>query len=322
MEMALRSVKMGAESNRHPFGMYLLLLLVPLFWGGAFGAAEHVVTEVPPITAAALRFAAAGFGLWAIATLSGEWNKEVMIKNWQGLLFMALTGIFGYNVFFFMGLEYTSSVNGSLIIATTPVFVTLGAVLIFHEPWNGKIGAGMLLSFAGVSLVILKGSLHTIVTLTFNRGDLLFVAALVCWVAHGLIGKAVLKEASPLLTTAVTTMAGAFALFIVSLFEGGWGQVPGMSVQSWLEMLFMIVCSSIIAFLLWNKGIKEIGASKSSLYMNLVPINAALIAFFLYGSDISRQQIFGMLMVITGVFVAASSRGKDNAETKMTTGAI
>ncbi|HWO74616.1 MAG TPA: DMT family transporter [Bacillus sp. (in: firmicutes)] len=292
------------SQDKNKVSIYFLLLLVPLFWGGAFGAAKHVITEIPPITAATLRFGSAGLILFAIAVLRSEWKMDVLKKQWPGLLMMALTGIFGYNAFFFMALDYTSAINGSLIMATTPVFVTLGAVLFFNESWNRRLGLGLLLSLIGVLIVIFKGTFKTIASLTFNEGDLLFVAGLISWVTHGLIGKSVMKGASPLFTTTITTLFGSCFLAVCSLFEGGWGKVLHMSGQSWMEMLFMIVCSTVVAFFLWNKGIHQIGASKSSMYMNLVPINAAWIALLFYGSVITWQQLVGMVMVIIGVYIS------------------
>ncbi|MFP7414414.1 DMT family transporter [Priestia filamentosa] len=297
---------MGSQSKQK-VGIYFLMLLVPLFWGGAFGAAKHVITEITPITAATLQFGPAGLILLLIVTIRSQWKIEVLKKQWFGLLMMALTGILGYNAFFFVALGYTSAINGSLIMATTPVFVTFGAVLFLNETWNGRLGFGLLLSLIGVFLVIIKGSLETLISLTFNAGDLLFVAGLICWVIHGLIGKVVMKESSPLFTTTITMLLGSFFFAIWSLFEGGWGKVPNMSEQSWIEMLFLIVCSSVVAFLLWNKGIHQIGASKSSLYMNLVPITATWIALLFYGAVITWQQIVGMSMVIIGVYVATIS---------------
>ncbi|GIN89769.1 membrane protein [Siminovitchia terrae] len=298
------------QENKQTTGMYFLLLLVPLFWGGAFGAAKHIITEVPPITTAAFRFGLAGLILFAAARFSSEWNSTKIKEQWMALLLMALTGIFGYNVFFFMGLEYTSAVNGSLIVATTPVFVTLGAVLFLGETWSARLGLGLIISLTGVFLVIINGSFQTLKELQFNAGDLLFIAALICWVVHGLIGKVVLAKVSPFLTTTVTTIVGSIFLTLLSLLEKGWGKVLSMSYQAWGEMAFMVFCASIVGFFLWNKGIQKIGASRASMYMNLVPINAAWIAFFLYDASISWQQIAGMLMVIFGVYVSTTSQHK------------
>ncbi|WP_181444627.1 DMT family transporter [Bacillus sp. 03113] len=296
--------------------MYFLLLLVPLFWGGAFGAAKHIITEISPITAATLRFGSAGLILLVIVLIRSEWDWEVLKKRWRGLLLMAVTGIFSYNAFFFIALEHTSVVNGSLIMATTPVFITLGAILFLNETWSIRLGCGLFLSFAGVFLVIIQGSFQTLISLSLNIGDLLFVAALFSWVIHGLIGKVVMQGISPLFTTTITSLIGSFFLAIWSFFEGGGKDVLSMSGQSWFEMIYMVVFATVIAFLLWNKGVHQIGASKSSIYMNFVPINATWTAILFYGSTVTWQQLVGMAMVIIGVYIATFSSGLRKTKSK------
>src|SRR5690625_2263500 len=216
---------------------------------------------------------------------------------------MALTGIFGYNLFFFYCLQSTTVINGSLIIATTPAIMTLGAVIIFKEQWNKYIGLGIVLSFIGVIVVLTDGKLATLFQLEFNKGDLLFLLALVCWVSHGLLGRRVMQEVSALVTTTISTLVGAILLMAVTLPKvSEWQLLMTMSKQSWLEMLFMIICSSVLAFLLWNYGVQKIGAAQASIYLNLVPINTALLAVFVYGSPLLISQIVGMLIVIVGVY--------------------
>jgi len=283
--------------------IYCWLLLAPLFWGGAFVAAEHVITEIPPITAATLRFGAAGLILLSLVVVRGQVNFNAIKKRWVPLFLMAFTGIFGYNLFFFIGLDMTSAINGSLIMATSPVLMTLGAVLFLREEWNKRIGIGLSLSLGGVMVVISQGSFATILQLDFNRGDLLFIGGLICWVSHGLLGKIVMREVSPLLTTTVTTLIGSILLGVTSFTENGWKTVPQMSVQGWNEMLFMVICSSVIAFLVWNQGIQQVGASKASIYMNVVPISTAVIAVFIYGSVITVTQMVGMVIVMIGIYV-------------------
>ncbi|USG68103.1 DMT family transporter [Brevibacillus ruminantium] len=304
---------MKAEGSKTDYRMYVWMLTVPLFWGGAFGAAHHVISEIPPITAAALRFALASLLLLLITQLRGEWHLEEIKKRWRGLLLMALTGIFAYNAFFFYGLTYTTAINGSLIMANSPVFITLGAVLFLKEAWNKKLGIGLLLSLTGVFLVIINGSWETLVSFTFNTGDMLFLAALLCWVLYGLLGKVVMNGVSPLLTTTVTTAAGSVLLVIWSLFEDGWRLVPQMSGQAWLEMVYMTFFATVLAFFLWNQGVHHLGASKASIYMNLVPINACWIAVLLYGASMTWIQVIGILMVIAGVCTVTLGNGKKPA---------
>lgn len=240
-------IKMKREQSA---AIYFWLLLVPLFWGGAFAAAEHIITEIPPITAATLRFGLAGVILLVFVLWQKRLDVKAIRKQWIPIVLMAITGIFGYNIFFFIGLDITSAINGSLIIATTPVFITLGAVLFLDEKWNKGLGFGLVLSLLGVVVVITKGSIGTLLSLEFNTGDLLFIGGLLCWVSHGLLGKIAMRDVSPAVTTTLTTLIGAVLLGAISLFENGWSAVLLMSGQAWAEMLFMIICSSVIAFLL------------------------------------------------------------------------
>ncbi|MDP5276808.1 DMT family transporter [Chengkuizengella axinellae] len=301
---------MQASPKSKNIGIYLLLLLVPLFWGGSFAATKHVVTEIPPITAATIRFGLASLILLILVTFRFEWNLKLLKKHWIGLLVMAMTGIFLYNVFFFIGLKYTSAINGSLIMSTSPAFITLGAVLLLNESWSKKLGYGLVLAFIGVVIVILKGSIQTLLSLSFNTGDLLFLCGLICWVTQSLVGKVVMKEVSPVLTTTVTMLIGSLMLTIWSLFEGGWVYVPGLSIQSWIELMYMSILATVIGFFIWNKGISVIGASKSGLYMSFVPIHASWSTVLFYGETFTWPQLVGIAFVILGVYISTANKTK------------
>lgn len=72
--------------------MYWLMLLVPFFWGGAFAAAKHVITEIPPLVAAAIRFGIAGILLALVVTVRKEWRWPEIARRWKGLLFIGAIG--------------------------------------------------------------------------------------------------------------------------------------------------------------------------------------------------------------------------------------
>ncbi len=292
--------------------MYLLMLLVPLFWGGAFATAKHVITEVPPLVAATLRFGITGIILVIITTIQKEWQWPVIRNRWKGLLFIGFVGIFGYNAFFFTALKYTSATNGALIIAALPVFTMLGAVILGKEKWNNKARTGLALSMIGVIIVIVKGSFYDLFSLAFNLGDMLFVGALLCGVIYALMGESILKGIPVILSNTIMMLSGAVFLAISTVFEGGWSQVVSMSVQSWIEMFYMVVCGTLIGYVIFNKGVESLGGSKASLYLNLTPIVATLLAVVAYGSSITLIQIVGMVMVLVGVYIATNKTDQSN----------
>ncbi len=303
---------MENKNKNQSRNMYLLMLLVPLFWGGAFAMAKHVITEVPPLVAATLRFGITGIILVIITTIQKEWQWQVIRNRWKGLLFIGFVGIFGYNAFFFTALKYTSATNGALIIAALPVFTMLGAVILGKEKWNNKAGTGLALSMIGVIIVIVKGSFYDLFSLAFNLGDMLFVGALLCGVIYALMGESILKGIPVILSNTIMMLSGAVFLAISTVFEGGWSQVVSMSVQSWIEMFYMVVCGTLIGYVIFNKGVESLGGSKASLYLNLTPIVATLLAVVAYGSSITLIQIVGMVMVLVGVYIATNKTDQSN----------
>ncbi|MFJ8517585.1 DMT family transporter [Lysinibacillus xylanilyticus] len=303
---------MENKNKNQSRNMYLLMLLVPLFWGGAFATAKHVITEVPPLVAATLRFGITGIILVIITTIQKEWQWQVIRNRWKGLLFIGFVGIFGYNAFFFTALKYTSATNGALIIAALPVFTMLGAVIFGKEKWNNKAGTGLALSMIGVIIVIVKGSFSDLFSLAFNLGDLLFIGALLCGVIYALMGESILKGIPVILSNTIMMLSGAVFLAISTVFEGGWSQVVSMSVQSWIEMFYMVVCGTLIGYVIFNKGVESLGGSKASLYLNLTPIVATILAVIAYGSSITLIQIVGMVMVLVGVYIATNKTDQSN----------
>lgn len=228
-------------------------------------------------------------------------------------MFIGFIGIFGYNALFFTALKYTSATNGALIIAAMPVFTMLGAVLLGKEKWNNKSGTGLALSMIGVIMVIVKGSLSNLFALSFNLGDILFVGALLCGVVYALMGESMLKGIPVMLSNTIMMLSGAVFLAISTVFEGGWDQVVNMSVQSWIEMFYMVVCGTLIGYVIFNKGVESLGGSKASLYLNLTPIVATLLAVIAYGSSITLIQIVGMVIVLVGVYMATTITNQRNS---------
>lgn len=282
-------------------GIYFLLLLTPLFWGGAFSTTKHVVSELAPLTAATIRFGLAGalMALWL--TIQGGWNWPLIRRSWSGLFLFAVTGIFLYNALFFISLQYTTAINAALVIVVNPVLTALVAVAFLGETWSWQLGLGVLLSFVGVLITITKGSLLLLSTLSFNRGDILLFGAVLAWTSYTCIGKVVMREVPPLLATTVSTLIGAIMLGLASLYEKSWYKVASLSSQTTGELFFLAVFATVIAFVLYNMGIKQIGASKASAYINLMPVNAMWIAAVFYGEVITPAHLLGVVLIVNGV---------------------
>lgn len=279
------------------------MLLAPLFWGGAFGSTKHVLAELPPLTVAAIRFLLAGLLMTGWVCWRGEWQWRIIRESWFSLLLLAIVGIFGYNALFNIGMQYTSAINGALVIVINPVTTSLVAVLFFDERWSWRQGIGAALSMSGVLIVITRGDWALLRSLSLNQGDLLLLGAVLLWTTYAILSKVVMRKVSPLLSTAVSMLLGALLLLLASLPEHGWGRLPGVSLQVMFELLYLAVGATFIAFLIFNIGVREIGASKASAYINLMPVSAVLIAVLFYGEPVTLVHGVGMLCVMSGVLL-------------------
>jgi len=285
------------------------MLLAPLFWGGAFGSTKHVLTEVPPLTVAAFRFLVAGLLMTGWVVWRGEWDWAVVRKSWFGLLMLGGLWIFGYNEVFNIGMQYTSAINGALVIVINPVTTSLVAVLFFGERWSKRQGVGVVFSMLGVLIVITRGDFQVLQSLSLNRGEVMLLGAVLMWTTYAIMGKVVMRRVPPVLATAVSMMIGAVLLLGVSLSENGWARIPDISLQVAAELVYLAVCASFIAFLIFNIGVREIGASKASAYINLMPVCAVLIAALFYGEPVTLVHAAGMVFVMSGVLLTTRGPG-------------
>ncbi|MDT8901713.1 DMT family transporter [Anaeroselena agilis] len=291
------------DKPARPDPIYFILLFVPLFWGGAFGVTKHVVAEIPPLTTAAVRFFLAGLLMTAWVAARGEWDWAPLKRRWGGVLLLALTGVFLYNIFFTVGMKYTSAINGALVIVVNPVTTAIVAVTLLGEPWSWRLVAGVALAFLGVLTTITRGSVETLAALSFSGGDLLMVGGVISWTAYTTIGKVVMKDVPPLLATSASTLAGSVLLLAATLAEDGWARLPAVSAQVAWEMVYLIVFPTVVAFFLYNVGIKRIGASRASAYINLMPVNAIWIAAVFYGETVTLAHLAGAALIISGLLL-------------------
>jgi drug/metabolite transporter (DMT)-like permease len=219
------------------------------------------------------------------------------------VLALGATGILLYNICFAIALQSTSAINAALVIVINPVTTALVAVIFMGEAWSWRLGTGLVLSFLGVLTTITKGSLAVLANLTFNHGDMLLLVAVGAWSSYTILGKLLMRDMPPLLATTVSTLAGALMLVLASLHENSWHKVLNLSGQTTLELAYLVVFATVLAFVLYNIGIRRIGASRASAYINLMPVNAMWIAAVFYGEAVTLAHLAGVVLTVSGVLL-------------------
>jgi drug/metabolite transporter (DMT)-like permease len=294
-----------SDSNRAV--IYIKLLVTAIFWGGTFIAGRVVARGVGPFSAAFLRFALASVFLLFITYKVEKRLPPVRKGQVIPLILLGMTGVFSYNVFFFKGLKIIHAGRAAVIIANNPVFIALFASYLFKERLTLLKFAGIVLSVTGAIVVISRGNPSEIIKGNVGIGEIFIFCCVMSWVAYSLIGKAVMKDLSALVSVSYSSVVGAVGLFIPAYLEGMVQHFSHYSKIEWLGIFYLGFFGTVVGVVWYYEGIKAIGATKASQFINFVPISAVVLAFFLLAEPVTFSLVIGTLMVCTGVYLTNST---------------
>jgi len=281
---------------------YLKLLATMSFWGGTFVAGRLLAGEVPPFHAAFLRFLLAVILLLIILSSVEKRFPPLDRKQLGAIVLLGMTGVFGYNVAFFTGLQTVSAGRAGLIIALNPVGIALLSALFGGERLGLTSIVGILISVTGAMLVISHGNLALLVG-GIGIGELTLLACVLCWALYSVIGRRAMRGLSPLASVTYSALAGALFLGPVALAQGLWNSIPGYSLKAWASITFLAVFGTVLAFIWYYQSIHEIGAVRSGVFINFVPLFAMLFGQVMLGETLTFTLLQGAVLVIAGTWI-------------------
>jgi len=282
-------------------GTYFLVTLATLFWGANFVLAGPVLNDLPPLWAAALRFLVSAALMILIATWRGEGLRSPARTHIGLYGLLGIVGIMGFNLLFFFAMQTTSAANGALIMATNPLVTTLVAMAILGERATIKQLLALPLAFVGVLVVITGGLPDHIASLQFMPGDLMMLGANVTFALYNVLARRFMPPGSAFVNTTFVMVVGASALLLAALMSGDLPSVPG--VKASLALAVMAVGGTVLAYLFWNTGLQRLGASRTALFFNFIPVFTMFIGS-LAGTLPSEAQLLGAVLVLGSVTLA------------------
>lgn len=289
--------------------MKWILLLVILMWGSNFVITKILLENFPLWTLLFFRNFFASIALiWIVRKFLHikPGNKKV----WGYVLGASVLGVLINNFLFQLGLKYTLATNASLIMGLTPLATAFISYLVFHVPLHWKQVLGISLGFFGVSLVVMKGSIRNLIELSFNIGDLYIVGALLTFsVSFIFIKKATDIKFPPAIITLYAYSLSSICYLPMMVWEQtieGWSTLP-TSVFLWLMLLYVGIFPTGVGNMLWNRGISILGPGQCAMFMNGIPLVAAITAVFVLNEPILWLQIAGFLFIASGVFLGSQT---------------
>ncbi|WP_241242845.1 DMT family transporter [Paenibacillus whitsoniae] len=299
---------------------YILLLLATCIWGGNFVAGKGLVAHMPPITLAAFRW---GIAFVILAPFVGKeaWrHRRELLVSWKMVLFLALTGVAGFNSLTYVAVQYTGSINASLMNSATPIFIVLITWFVMKDQFAWGALPGILISMLGVGWMITQGRLMDLVHLRINRGDLYMLAAVLCWALYS-VGMKKMSGRFPasafLLVQIAIAMLVLIPLSIVELQVRD--AVIGWSWPLAAGLVYVGVFASLVAFMSWNRAIELIGPQRCAGFLNFIPLFSALFAISFTGESLHVYHFVGAALIVAGVYVTnvAMRRRQTNAAGKL-----
>lgn len=289
--------------NRKTILIYVKLMLTAIFWGGTFIAGRVVAKDVGPFSASFFRFAiASSFLILIIWRIDGRLllpKKRQMVP----VILLGLSGVFTYNVFFFKGLKLINAGRASIIIANNPIFIAILSAYFFKEKLNLIKVIGIIISVTGAIIVISKGNLNEIVQGNIGRGEIFIFCCVLSWVVYSLIGKVVMADLSPISSVFYSCVIGTFFLFFPACFEGIFNNFHHYPITTWLGIFYLGIFGTVVGFVWYYEGIKMIGPTKASLFINFVPVSAVILAYMILDEPITLSLFIGTILVCAGVYL-------------------
>ena len=281
--------------------IYLFVAASAFFWGANFVLAGPILADLSPLWAAALRFLLAATLMFIITGVRREDMFGLLRRHAAAYLLLGLIGITAFNLLFFYGLQSTSANSAALIMAINPLITTLLAAVFLGERPTARHLVALPVALLGVAVVISEGSLDKLISMRVAHGDLLMLAASLSWALYNILGRRFMPQGSAMANTTWIVAAGATLLTLIAIASGS--HVGALDIKAGLALAVMVVGGTVLAYLFWSIGIMRLGAARTAIFLNLVPVFAILIGTTL-GKPPTPAQLIGGLLVLGGVTIS------------------
>jgi drug/metabolite transporter (DMT)-like permease len=283
---------------------YLLLSITALCWAGNAIVGRLAAGHIPPVTLSFLR--------WLLAfllVLPFAWRH--LVKDWPAIrgklglmIVLSITGIGAFNTLQYWALKHTQALNTLLLQSAAPLVVALWSLIILGVRLTAMQALGVLLSLCGVLAILLHGDLTTLSNIDFNKGDLIFMVALVIFAFYSVL---TLKRPAihGLSFLAFTFGCGAACLIPLEIWELSARPVMKLDLPNLLTLVYVAVFPSTLAYLCFNRGVALIGANRAAPFFHVVPVFGSIMAMIFLGELPQAFHFIGFALVLSGVFVAS-----------------
>lgn len=300
--------------NKNRLTAYGLLLVTSIIWGVAGPVIKYTLTDIPPLLFLTYRFGiSAIIGLFMIAHAPEELPQT--ITHWFHVLCYSLfIPILGLGLLFF-GFDLTSSITGTIIAGTTPIFVAAAGVIVFHDKIRSLEKAGIGIALVGTLVTAIDGNGSLNAIFGSQSGNLLvFLSCIFTAIGYVYSKKSIYDHISPIMVTNIGFIV-AFLCFLLLSFvtyspESMMTTLVQAPLGTHMGVMYMAILSGTVGYFFSNWSEKILNIGESAIFSYLHPLWAAPVAVLWLGETITTTQIIGVSIIAAGVIMAEYRKRK------------
>ena len=278
-----------------------MLTCAVLLWSGTAVVGRSAAGHVPPFALSFWRWTMAfciflplgGRALWA--------QRRIALREWKWLAALSFLGMGGFAVPYFTGLQFTQAVNAAVLNALGPVMI----LVIVAVTQGVRVGAlqalGVALGVAGTAMIVFRGEIDTLLSLGVNVGDAFLLLAIFFWSSYTVA----LKRAPGGLDqwALMLVLSGITIPMLAPFYAIEWTIRGGFDLD-WRNLgaiFYAGFCSSVLAYLCWNRGVAALGAARAGVSQYLMPVFGAVLAYAILGEEIGWFHYAGVILIFAGI---------------------
>lgn len=283
---------------------YLLLALAVLCWAGNFVIGRWLRFSAPPVALTFWRWsvALAVLAPFTFSHLRGQW--PVIRRSWKVLCLLALFATVLQHIPIYWGLRDTTATNAALLNATSPIFIALASVVFLRYRLSALAIFGSLLSFAGVLVIVSRGSLGVLRAFELNTGDAWILLSALSWAGYTVCLRWRPAELRGLDLLTLIAAVSVAMLAPLCAIEAAAGRVLVPTVESIAGIVYVGVVASVLAYISWNHGVAQIGPARAGPFMYLMLVYTPILSILFLGERVELFHLAGGTLIIAGIYLA------------------
>ena len=287
------------HQKKHLLLGHLFTFVTIVIWSVAFVSNKALLAYITPIENMILRFT---LGYLLLLLLYPKWRLPHSIKEESFFMLLGFLGIFIYFLLENFALSYTQATNVGLYMGAIPILTALFAHFLTKDE---KLSLNLLLGFVvaifGIGLILLEGAGFTLRL----RGDLLALAAAAVFALYSVILRLAPRGYHYIVMTRKSFFYAIAMMLTYHFIEGKAFNIYPLTIPVvWINILYLGVLSSGLAFILWHKGIEQIGSISASNYIYLVPLITAITGITVLDETVSMRMVDGGVCILLGLYLA------------------